>query len=288
MAQEAAKADHGASPNSARPRARLYNAEVKHRSQLYYKRLEEKNLMIAVFNGWHKPKDDELEFRGENYEPDDAKRLLKKVEKEIEKDNRWITELDQKVFMTYFQMALHIHQAVAEELYRRYDFHLELQNIWYELNKQNGPIDAAINFLNAHEGRPISQSRHFQELLTIFRDAHKAMTRMLKTAEEHDASGPEKPPRRPTARAMVLLENDLVEGLEQIRASGSASMDQRLARSVPRNESQGGPHPLQEPGRHPHPAGKDRQRMRPPLGRSAEGEVGREVVIPRAGDLAHS
>src|SRR5260370_20743387 len=150
--------------------ATLYNAEVKHRAQLYYKRIEELNLLTAVKNGWHRPKDDELEFRSEFYEIHDAKRLLKKVDKEMEKDHKWLEAHDRKVFMTYFQMGLHINQEVAEELYRRYDFHLELQNIWYELQKQNRPVQAAIAFLNSQQSGQL-QSHHFKELLSIFRDA---------------------------------------------------------------------------------------------------------------------
>jgi len=136
----------------AETHATLYNAEVKHRSQLYYKRVEEKSMLIAIFNGWQKPKNDEFEFRSETYEVDEAKRLLKKVEKEIEKDHHWIKAHDLRVFMTYFQMALHINQEVAEDLYRRYAFHIELQNIWFELTKQNDPIQSAIAFLDTVEG----------------------------------------------------------------------------------------------------------------------------------------
>src|SRR6059058_4826640 len=57
--------------------ATLYNVEVKHRAQLHNKRLEEYNLLLAVTRGWHKPKNDELEFRGEVYDSKDAKRLMK-------------------------------------------------------------------------------------------------------------------------------------------------------------------------------------------------------------------
>ena len=192
--------------------ANLYTAEVKHRSQLYYKRLEEKNLMIGVFEGWIKPKDDELKFRGDTYEPGEAKRLLKKVEKEIDNDNRWLAELDRKVFLTYFQMALHINQAVAEELYRRYEFHLELQNIWYELSKQNGPIDAAIDYINSRSGQPIPGDT-FEACWSSFGpaqdDAWDAEDR-----QGHDAPRLEKPPRRPTASAL-FINDDLIDGLSK-------------------------------------------------------------------------
>jgi Zn-dependent protease with chaperone function len=193
--------------------ATLYNAEVKHRSQLYYKRIEELNLLTAVQNGWHRPKDDELEFRSEIYEIDDAKRLLKKVDKELVKDHKWLEAHDRKVFMTYFQMALHINQEVAEELYRRYDFHLELQNIWHELQKQNRPVQAAIAFLNSQQSGQL-QSHHFKELLDIFRDAHKTMRGMLKTSLDLTLPAlknlPVGQPLRP-----FLLEKSLVDGLSK-------------------------------------------------------------------------
>lgn len=199
--------------------AKLYSAEVKHRSQLYYKRREEQRLMIGVFNGWHKPKNDELEFRGDVYEPGDAKRLLKKVEKELEADIGWLAQLDRKVFMTYFQMALQIHKAVAEELYLRYEFQLELQNIWYELQKQDGPMDAAIDYLNAQQGDTIPE-KAFEELLTIFRDTHKAMKTMLKSAKSMTIPGLQNMPAGQSLRSF-LLSADLIDGLSKYERSVS-------------------------------------------------------------------
>ena len=240
--------------------ASLYNAEVKHRSQLYYKRLEECQMLNAIHNGWERPKNDEIKFRGETYDLDEAKRLFKKVDKELEKDNKWLEQQDRRVFMTYFQMALHIDQEVAEELYKRYDFHLELQNIWFELQKQNQPIQAAINFLNSQQSSNL-QTHHFKELLQIFRDAHKTMKGMLRTASgRHDAAGAEKPARRPTAQAVPA---GAASGgrLEQIRAEFQYPLDQQAAGSVQRNEVEGGPHPFQEPGGHPRAARTDRRRM---------------------------
>jgi Zn-dependent protease with chaperone function len=193
--------------------ATLYNAEVKHRSQLYYKRIEELNRLTAVQNGWHKPKDGELEFRGEIFEPEEAKRLLKKVDKELEQDHKWLAEHDRKVFMTYFQMGLHINQEVAEELYRRYDFHLELQNIWYELQKQNRHVQVAIAFWNSHTSGSLGNGDG-RELLTIFRDAHKTMKGMLRTAEDLTLPALKNLPVGQALRPF-LLEKSLVEGLSK-------------------------------------------------------------------------
>jgi len=193
--------------------ATLYSAEVKHHAQLYYKRIDEINLLTAIINGWHHPKDDEIEFRGELHEIDAAKRLYKKVDKELEKDDQWLETIDRKVFLTYFQMALRINQEVAEELYRRYDFHLELQSIWFELQKQDRPIQAAISFLNSQTSDQM-QHHHFQELLDIFREAHKAMKGMLKTAEEMMLPALKNMPAGQPVRPF-LLEKQLIDGLSR-------------------------------------------------------------------------
>lgn len=191
----------------------LYNAEVKHRAQLYYKRIEEFQMLNAVNNGWFRPKNDEIDFRGEFYDLDEDKRLLKKVDKEIEKDNFWLGELDRKVFMTYFQMALHINQEVAEELYRRYEFHISLQAIWYELWRQNRPVQAAINFLNNQQSGQLQQ-HDFKEILNIFRDTHKTMKSMLRDSEGLTLPGLKNLPAGLPVRPFLLNKN-LVDGLSK-------------------------------------------------------------------------
>jgi Zn-dependent protease with chaperone function len=193
--------------------ATLYSAEVKHHAQLYYRRIDEINLLTAIINGWHRPKDDEIEFHGEFHALDAAKRLYKKVDKELEKDDQWLETIDRKVFMIYFQMALHINQEVAEELYRRYDFHLELQGIWFELQKQDRPIQAALSFLNSQTSDRM-QHHQFRELLDIFREAHKAMKGMLKTAEEMMLPALKNMPAGQPVRPF-LLEKNLIDGLSR-------------------------------------------------------------------------
>ncbi len=195
----------------------LYTAEVKHRAQLYNKRIEELNMLNAVYNGWHRPKNDELEFRGEIYDMDDAKRLHKKVDKELKNDNTWLAEIDKKVFMTYFQMALHINQEVAEELFRRYDFHLKLQDIWYELQNKNPPIQSAIAFLNSTDSSNL-QTHHFKEILNIFRDTHKTLKKMLKTADDMTLPGLKNLPLGNPLRPF-LLSKELVDGVSKYEQS---------------------------------------------------------------------
>ena len=196
--------------------AALYNVEVKHRGQLYNKRLEEHNMLVAVAKGWHRPKNNEVEFRGEFYDTEDAKRLLRKVDKELEQDQEWLGEVDRRVFLTYFQMALHISQEVAEDLFKRYRFHLELQKIWRELKDQDAPLGAAVNFLqNLATSR--LESQHFKEALSIFRAAHHALRDALKASEDmHPALK-----NMPAGESLreFLLQKRLVEGLSKYEES---------------------------------------------------------------------
>ena len=199
--------------------ATLYNAEVKHRSQLYYKRIEELNMLNAVQNGWHHPKDDEIEFRGEIYELDDAKRLLKKVDKELEKDNNGSSEQDRRVFMTYFQMALHINQEVAEELYRAIRLPPGVAEHLVRTAKAKRPGAGGRSISCNSQASGQLQSHHFQELLTdLPRHAQDDEAACCKHRGGHDAACPQEPARRPAVRPF-LLEKNLVEGLSKYEQS---------------------------------------------------------------------
>src|SRR5205823_12247989 len=91
------------------------------------------------------------------------------------------TELDRQVFLCYYPMALHIDPDLGGELKKRYDFHLELQQIWRNVEGEEAPVDAALNFL---QGQSQLHQDQFKEALTIFRDAHRALKDSLYTARD--------------------------------------------------------------------------------------------------------
>ena len=208
----------------------LYNVEVKHRAQLYNKRLEEFNLLAAVSRGWHKPKNDEIDFRGEIYDAKDAKRLLKKVEKELNKENEWLGEVDRRVFMTHFQMALHLNQEVAEDLFKRYRFHLELQTVWKELKDQEAPVGAAVNFLQNLTSNQLDPGA-FQEALQIFREAHHALRDSLRASEAMLIPPLKNMPAGQPLRSF-LLEKKLVEGLSKYEQSLDAKWIDKMLKQM--------------------------------------------------------
>ncbi|MCI0740543.1 MAG: M48 family metalloprotease, partial [Gemmataceae bacterium] len=189
----------------------LYNVEVKHRGQLHNKRLEEFNLIIAIQNGWHRPKNDEIDFRGKCYEVDDAKKLLKKVEKELKEDQEWFKDLDKQVFLCHYQMARHVDDELADELVHRYKFHMQVQKVWRDLKSQEASVGAALDFLN-RAGSSQLQYEQFQEMLNIFRDARATLRQCLDAAK--DMYVPALKNMTPGAPlAPFLLKEKLVRGL---------------------------------------------------------------------------
>ena len=179
LAQESAT-QHATVAQLKAVQAGLYNVEVKHRIQLHNKRLEEFDLLTAVAHNHFRPKNDELDFRGETYDLKDAKKLLKKVEKDLDDDQKWLEQLDRNVFLTHYQMALRLSPpleggaggVVAEDLFQRYRFHLGVQDIWKKLRAQEGSVAAALDFL---QGKRRLEQGEFQEALGIFQQAHQTL-----------------------------------------------------------------------------------------------------------------
>jgi len=210
----------------ARTHAVLYDADVKERAQLYATHMDEFNRLVAIQNGWQRPKTNAFEFRGETWPLADVRRLLANVQEEIEADNRWLEEQDRRVFMTYLQMAQLISPDVATELLRRYEFHRELQKIWFELSKQERPLRAAIQFVNTRLTSQL-QTSDFDDVLKIWRDAHQTMGALLKTSEALML-----PPLRnlPLGQPLrpFLLEKDLVGALSKYEQGVSDRWVKRL------------------------------------------------------------
>lgn len=167
--------------NLAQIHAGLYGVEVKHRAQLYNRRNQDAQMLLAIANGWEQPKNGEFEFRGEWYRKRDAKRLLKMLERELEEDETWLGQFDRKVFETYYQLALQLNSIWATELFRRYEFHLALQDIWKKLRTQDHAVGGALAFLNQATG-PL-HPEDFRGVMRTFRDAQRELKASLAAAE---------------------------------------------------------------------------------------------------------
>jgi Zn-dependent protease with chaperone function len=195
--------------------ANLYDDEVKRRSRRYYKRFEEANLLQDILHKRFQPKNDEFEFRGYVYETFEAKKLVKKLERELEADHEWFARLDRDVFLVHYQMALQTDARQAGELLQRYEFHLGVQKIWTRLNEHINATNAALQWLQEQGSSRLTPDR-FRELVHIFVNAHDALADSLDDARDLIL---------PPLRNMVageplrpfLLSKKLVKGLGRAR-----------------------------------------------------------------------
>jgi Zn-dependent protease with chaperone function len=160
---------------------KLYDNELKEWMDGHNNRSEEYRLLTGLVNGDLELKDDELEFRGRNYDVREAKRLLKKVDKELEEDRQYFEGIDRRAFLVYYQMALQADDAMRKEFFRRYDFHLTSQDMLRKLNAERNHMEATLQFLN---GRRELQQHEFRAALKSCRDAQKALKKVLGTADD--------------------------------------------------------------------------------------------------------
>jgi Zn-dependent protease with chaperone function len=191
----------------------LWSGEVHERGRLHNQHLSELHLLQAVAKGSYQPRDNAIEFRGKAYGPGDADRLLCTVNDELEQDRQWLADLDRRVFMTHFQMALHMDTELADALCGRYRFHIELQKIWTALRNQDSPVGSAIDFLQNLKTHRLDE-RTFQQALPVFRAAHHALRDALRAAEDMAMPALKNMPAGQPLRHF-LLEKKLVDGISK-------------------------------------------------------------------------
>jgi Zn-dependent protease with chaperone function len=161
--------------------AKLYDNELKEWMDGYTARREEYRLLTGLASGELELKGEDLEFRGRKYDVEEAKRLLKKVDKELEEDRQYFEGLDRRAFLVFYQMATQLGDKSPRELADRYDFHLTCQGMLRKIINERSHLEAALAFLS---GKQELQQHEFKAALKAFRDAHKALKKSLDTADD--------------------------------------------------------------------------------------------------------
>ena len=155
---------------------KLYKAEYKEWLEAYAKRREEGAVLEGLESGELKMKGAQFEFRGTQYVKSDIKPLLQKVNAELEADAEWLKAFDREVFQTHLRMA-QITGEGDEDLYSRYHFHLQLQQILRTAMREEGRLVGVYRFLSSKEGS-LSKSE-FAEVLAAVKESYKAISTAL-------------------------------------------------------------------------------------------------------------
>jgi len=161
---------------------KLYDNELKEWMEGRKNRVEEYNLLSGLVSGELELKEDELEFRGRHYDIRESKRLLKKVDKEMEEDRQYFSGLDRRAFLVYYQMGMQIDEKLRKELFKRYDFHLTCQDMLRKLSAEKAHMEAVLAMV-ARRQQPL-EHHEFRAALKACRDAQKSLKKVLTTADD--------------------------------------------------------------------------------------------------------
>src|SRR5205814_664803 len=102
-------------------------------------------------------------FRGRHYDVREAKRLMKKVDKELEEDRQFFEGLDRRAFLVYYQMAMQADADLRKEFFKRYDFHLTCQDMLRKLNVERNHMQATPPPCPEPRRHPHLAGRHLPE-----------------------------------------------------------------------------------------------------------------------------
>ncbi len=194
---------------------KLYDNELKEWMEGRNSRMEEYNLLSGLVEGELELKQDELQFRGRHYDIREAKRLLKKVKKELDEDRQYFAGIDRRAFLVYYQMAMQANADMRKDLFNRWDFHLTCQDMLRKLNDKMADLKAVLAMLDrSTSGRSGSlPPNEFRAALKAFRDARKTLKKVLTTAD--DLPMPEMANmKKGKPVGYFLLDKKLVESLD--------------------------------------------------------------------------
>ncbi|HLK58817.1 MAG TPA: M48 family metallopeptidase [Chthonomonadaceae bacterium] len=153
---------------------RLYNAEYKDWLEANEKRREERAVLNALDRGDVKIKGGRFEFRGAEHATSDVKALLQRVEAELEADAEWLKAFDREVLQTHLRMA----QIVGDgdyDLYLRYQFHLNLQDILRVAGQEENRLANVFHFLSSKESG-LSEGE-FGQVFAALKEAHSNISK---------------------------------------------------------------------------------------------------------------
>lgn len=157
--------------------SQLYELDLKARASEHQVRLKEQEELWAFHEKTGKAKRDRLEFRGRSYPIKDANRLLKKVEKELKEDTKWLNDFDERVFLVHYQLARTLGPKVTEDLMGRYQLYVKLQQFGNQLGIHQARLNGVLGLLATR--REFSAEEYFS-IHEVFQKAHSCLADILR------------------------------------------------------------------------------------------------------------
>ena len=164
----------------AEAHARLYGDELRVHMEAHRARQQECDLLGRVASGAVELRGKDFAFRGSRHRAAVAPQLLGQVQKELDQDFAWMSELDRQAFLVHAQMVSALGPGERHELLQRYRFHLAVQEIHRQLGAHQQQVQ---DMLGQLAGKRQVSSQEFQNSLHVLRDAHGALAHYLNEAK---------------------------------------------------------------------------------------------------------
>jgi Zn-dependent protease with chaperone function len=155
-----------------------HNQELEKWAEAHHQRQGEQALLEGLQSGALGIRGKTFDFRGQERRRDEVEDLLKSVEGELESDQKYLAQVDEAVFVAHYQMAGQLGDGSHEELWWRYQFHLEAQEIAKVANAEMARCEYLLNYANSQE----RLGDEFEEFVRMFRDSRQTFENALAKA----------------------------------------------------------------------------------------------------------
>ena len=162
----------------------LYTPKVRKFGETYQRHVEEYQMLRAIKKRWYRPEGKRFKMRRQTFHVREAGEILTDLEKELEADDAWLRAFDTKVFVAHFELAWQMDEDLAEELFKRYQFHFVIQDMWSILQEHFSPMRFMFDLLSAvseQGGRLDEDTYHL--IVEVFCLAHGAVNMVLEEAD---------------------------------------------------------------------------------------------------------
>ena len=150
------------------------------------------------------------------------KRKMRDLEKDREELYDWFRTFDRRIYLVYLQMSYRVEADLYHELLNRYRFHMAIQGIFKTIRYHHDEADlywSAYNYLEKTNAPPGVKNAIVTETLHTFREARKAIKKMLREAREINMP-PLKNFEEGERLAEFLLDEDLIREAGESGVSG--------------------------------------------------------------------
>ncbi|MFN3650972.1 MAG: hypothetical protein ACK47B_15460 [Armatimonadota bacterium] len=159
---------------------KVYGGGVKQRIADFQQHRREAELLDRLKSGAGQLKGRTFEFRGRDYPLTSADALRDAVQKDLDDDRRWLEQLDSEVFQAHYQMARQLGDGSERELWGRYLFQVEAQQVFVALTEQRMRLEFLVGHLQATGGN-LSQD-DLARMSLLLREIRAGVERAVQTA----------------------------------------------------------------------------------------------------------